>query len=233
MAWSCSSWFLWYKRCISTGYSRSFLILSFMSCKNVKRLVFSQKEILFSSRYGAQSTQFSATNCCVCKKNQFRKTANLHHSEKKICQKMLELWIQGQKGLWILKWRKSWLTWTVVQEWTLSWRLKDKRLLAWASQTLTTSPWALPLCILMLGRPFTGLVVIPLRVGIEKNIFDVRIINNYSPPNKLCRPAPFHSLWHALKWRKLVQWLHKWSKRDSIHLRLGRSGICRRLGRCA
>ena len=153
--------------------------------------------------------------------------------KRRFVKKMLELRIQGQKGLWILKWRRIWLTWTVVQEWTLSWRLKDKRLLAWASQTLTTSPWALPFCILMLGRPFTGLVVIPLRVGIEKNIFDVRIINNYSPPNKLCRPAPFHSLWHAFKWRKLVQWLHKWSKRDSIHLRLERSGICRRLGRCA
>ena len=96
------------------------------------------------------------------------KTANLQHSEKKICRKMLELWIQGQKGHWILKWRRSWLTWTVVQEWILSLRLKDKRLLAWASQTLTTSPRALPMCILMLGRPFTGLVVIPRRVGIEK-----------------------------------------------------------------
>ena len=96
------------------------------------------------------------------------KTANLQHSEKKICQKMQKIRIQGQKGHWILKWRKSWLTWTVVQEWILSLRLKDKRLLAWASQTLTTSPRALPMCILMLGRPFTGLVVIPRRVGIEK-----------------------------------------------------------------
>ena len=59
------------------------------------------------------------------------------------------------------------LTWAVVHAWILSFRLKDKRLFAWASQTLTTSPEALPLCTLMPVRPFTGLVVILRLVDIE------------------------------------------------------------------
>ena len=112
------------------------------------------------------------------------------------------------------------LTWAVVHEWILSFRLKDKRLFAWASQTLTTSPEALPVCTLMPVRPFTGLVVIPRLVDIENQY--IRCSNyklNYARRqiNGQSRTSS-SALTRLLNSANLCFDGTKMSKRDSIYL---------------
>ena len=178
MVWSCNSWFLWYKRCISTGYPRSFLIFPFRSYTKwllVQDPGIGQKDFLFLRRYHEEERQVLANT--TIKTSKLTKKQSVKWSEEnKRCQKLSRIFKPfidhgGQiSDVWhinCLTEEGFWLTLTVVHEWILSLRLKDRRLLAWASQTLTTSPEALPSCNLTPGRPNTGLVVIPLPAGIE------------------------------------------------------------------